>query len=57
MTQTTPPEMPEPVPEQAGEGGSSQAGVPKWLLYGFAIKLAVVVAIVLGVMYAAGIFG
>ena len=33
------------------------AGMPKWLIYGFAIKMVIAVGIVLGVMYAAGVFG
>ncbi len=57
MTQISPPEMPDPAPERPGEGPAPQAGMPKWLIYGFAIKIAIVVAVVLGVMYAAGIFG
>ena len=32
-------------------------GIPKWLLYGFIAKLVIVVAIVLAVMVAAGVFG
>ena len=50
---TQPPEqMPEP-----GQGPRPEAGMPKWLLYGFAIKLVLVVLITVGVMYWAGVFG
>ncbi|GEM_PF-492578 len=49
---------------QPSEHGSGQeqgprpdAGMPKWLIYGFAIKLALVVLITVGVMYWAGVFG
>jgi len=46
---TQPPEQfPEPNPN---------AGMPKWLIYGFAVKLVLVVAITVGVMWWAGVFG
>ena len=34
-----------------------ETGVPKWLIYGFAAKLVLVVAITVGVMWWAGVFG
>ena len=34
-----------------------EAGMPKWLIYGFAVKLMLVVAITVGVMWWAGVFG
>ena len=33
-----------------------ETGIPKWLLYGFIAKMVIVVAIVLAVMVAAGVF-
>ena len=57
MTQTTPPEMPEPTTERPAGAPNAQAGLPKWLIYGFAIKLVLVVAITVGVMWWAGVFG
>jgi type IV secretory pathway VirB2 component (pilin) len=32
------------------------AGIPKWLIYGFAVKMALVVVITVGVMWWAGVF-
>ncbi len=55
MTQITPPEMPEPTPERPAP--RAETGMPKWLIYGFAIKLVLVVAITVGVMWWAGVFG
>ncbi len=57
MTQTTPPETPEPTPERPVGTPAPQAGMPKWLIYGFAVKLALVVVITVGVMWWAGVFG
>ena len=53
---TQPPEqMPEP--GQGATPPNPQAGMPKWLIYGFAIKMVLVVLITVGVMYWAGVFG
>ncbi len=50
---TRPPEqLPEP-----GTNPQANAGLPKWLIYGFAAKLSLVVAITLGVMWWSGVFG
>ena len=57
MTQMMPPEVPEPTPERPADAPTPQAAMPKWLVYGFAIKLALVVAITVGVMWWAGVFG
>ncbi len=39
------------------QGPYPDAGLPKWLIYGFAAKMALVVAITVGVMWWAGVFG
>ncbi len=57
MSQITPPEMPDPAPERPAGSPTPQAGLPKWLIYGFAAKLVLVVAITIGVMWWAGVFG